>query len=264
MQQGKVIGIIPARYNSSRFPAKMLAIILGKTLLQHTYENARAFSALDELIVATDDIRIFNHVVAFGGKAVMTSVDCPTGTDRLAEVVRNFPSFQEAEVVVNIQGDDPCLPQDIVAAVVDKLLSEPNNSMATAVCPITDPAAAIDPSVVKCILDKRGCALYFSRSLIPGGHSLLFSPHIQYYKHLGIYAYRTAFLLHYSNLPMTPLQQAEDLEQLKVLENGYQIGVAIVQEQDIPGVNTPEDIAKVEPILCQRNSYSSLVESALH
>ncbi len=258
----QVLGIIPARYQSSRFPAKMLALIAGKTLLQHTFENASRFEGLDALVVATDDQRIFDHVVGFGGEAVMTSVSCPTGTDRLAEVIKLYPRYQHYEVVVNIQGDDPCLPKDVVEAVVEKLLSDSSVAMATAVCPLTNADNARDPSMPKCVIDRHGHAMYFSRALIPGSHQLDFNPKTTYYKHLGIYAYRTDFLLHYSDLPATPLQLAEDLEQLKILENGYRIKVAIVQEQDIPGVNTPEDIAKVEPLLCQQNSYSSLVESA--
>lgn len=261
IMKAKVLGIIPARYQSSRFPAKMLAVIAGKTLLQHTFENASQFDGLDDLVVATDHQRIFDHVKSFGGKVVMTSPSCPTGTDRLAEVMKLHPDYQQYQVVVNIQGDDPCLPKDIVEAVIEKLLSNPGVAMSTAVCPLTNAEQAKDSSVVKCVIDRHGHALYFSRALIPASHNLDFNAKTTYYKHLGIYAYRTDFLLHYSELPATPLQLAEDLEQLKIMENGYRINVAIVQEQDIPGVNTPEDIAKVEPLLCQRNSYSSQVES---
>jgi 3-deoxy-manno-octulosonate cytidylyltransferase (CMP-KDO synthetase) len=261
MKPRRLLGIIPARYQSSRFPAKMLATIQGKSLLQHTYENAREFK-LDDLVVATDDQRIFDHVLAFGGKAVMTSVECPTGTDRLAEVVRSYPAYGEADIVVNIQGDEPCLPAEVVEALIQQLEADPTAVMSTAVCPITSRETALNHSVVKCVLDNQQRALYFSRALIPSSHTDDYSPTTRYYQHLGIYAYRTQFLQQYSELPTTPLQLREDLEQLKILENGHRIKVAIVHQQEIPGVNLPEDIAKVEAILCQRNTSLSPAGSA--
>lgn len=261
MKKPFVLGAIPARYQSSRFPAKMLATIQGKSLIQHTYENALRFR-LDDLVIATDDPRIQAHVEAFGGKAVMTSSDHRNGSDRFAEVIRRYPVYAKADIVVIIQGDEPCLPADVVEAVIQQLEATPDAVMATAVCSITTREAALDSSVVKCVLNKQQEALYFSRALIPSSHNGDYCPQTHYYQHLGIYAYRTPFLLHYAELPMTPLQKREDLEQLKVLENGYRIAVAIVDQQEIPGVNLPEDISKVETILCQRNTSLLLAGSA--
>jgi 3-deoxy-manno-octulosonate cytidylyltransferase (CMP-KDO synthetase) len=258
----KIIGIMPARYHSIRFPAKMLAVIAGKTLLQHTYENALTFDILQDLVIATDDQRIMDHVLAFGGKAVMTSPSCPTGTDRIAEVIKNYPQYSDASIVVNVQGDEPFLSSQTVTEVVQLLEDDPSAVMATAASPIRCREAALDPSVVKCVLDRNGNALYFSRGLIPHSHTQDFCPNTTYYQHYGIYAFRTNFLMHYAELPQTSLQMREDLEQLKILEHGYRIKVAVIQEQDIPGVNTPEDAAKAEPLLCQRNTSLSQAVSA--
>lgn len=262
MVTNRVIGIMPARYGSSRFPAKMLAVIAGKTLLQHTYENALKFEILADLIVATDDQRIYDHVIDFGGKVVMTSPEHPTGTDRLAEVISRFPEHRSASVIVNVQGDEPFLSIPAVNGIVQELQNDPIAVMATAASPIRCPKAAMDSSVVKCVFDNNRNALYFSRALIPASHNLQFCPNTTYYQHYGVYAYRPDFLLHYAELPRTALQLQEDLEQLKILENGYRIKVAVIQEHDIPGVNLPEDVAKVEPFLCQRNISSSLAVSA--
>ncbi len=260
----KVVGIIPARYGSTRFPGKMLVEIAGKSLIQHTWENAQTFQGLSDLVIATDDWRIFNHVNDFGAKAVMTSPDCPTGTDRLAEVVREHTAYQDADIVVNIQGDDPGLPGDVIQALTALLTDDPNAVMATAASPLTQEEEAHDPSVVKCVTDLKGNALYFSRALIPAGHSLSPQAGVSYYRHLGIYAYRRDFLQHYAQLEKTPLQLAEDLEQLKILEHGYRIKVKIVPEMGVIGVNLPEDIAKIEPMLCAQNSSLSLAESVPH
>ncbi len=257
----KILGVIPARYNSSRFPAKMLALIAGKPLLQYTYDNAKEFPVLDDLIIATDDGRIYDQAVSFGAKVVMTSPDCPTGTDRIAEVIERYPDYARADIVVNLQGDAPCLHNEIVEKIVSMLVADKEATMATAACRITSQEAALNPSIVKCIMDKAGNALYFSRALIPASHSLQYNPNTPYYQHLGIYAYRTSFLSRYAALAPTTLQMSEDLEQLKILENGYRIKIAVVDQNEIPDVNTPEDLAKVEPILCRRNTSSSLAAS---
>lgn len=255
MDKFSVVAIIPARFGSTRFPGKILADIKGKTLIQRTYENAMRCSLLEEILVATDDKRIFDHVVAFGGKAIMTPVDCPTGSDRLAYVVDKLSFLQQAEMIVNIQGDEPCIDPDVTASIIKILQNDATAVMSTAVVRIESEAEAANPSEPKCVLDLQGNVLYFSRNLIPGrlGHG--FCPDINYYKHLGIYAYRPDFLLKYRDLPMTPLQRAEDLEQLKVLEHGYRIKAAIVDSASI-GVNHPEDIKKVEQELCKQSSFS--------
>lgn len=251
MKELQVIGIIPARYQSSRFPGKPLALINGVSLLQHTYTNAKKVKGVDHLVIATDDDRIFEHAKSFGAAVFMTSPHCPTGTDRLAEVISQNQTFSKADIIINIQGDEPVIDPRIIEKVVERLKIDPDAVMATAVIPLKK-EEAMNPSVVKCVTDLNGRALYFSRSLIPGGKKG-YQPENRYFKHLGIYAYRRDFLLKYATLPETPLQIAEDLEQLKVLEHGYTIQVAHVDGFSI-GVDTPEDIQKVEHYLCQQNT----------
>lgn len=261
MKQKKtsVAAIIPARYASTRFPGKPLFPIQGKTLIQHTYENTRRCSFLDSLIVATDDTRIYDHVLSFGGHAVMTPENCPTGSDRLAYVIERDPLLKEAEIIINVQGDEPCLDPETLRKVVEILRSDDTAVMSTAIFPLTAEEAH-NPNVVKCAIDLQGNALYFSRALIPSGHSQKFSEGNPYYKHIGIYAFRPWFLLRYAALPMTPLQKAEDLEQLKVLEHGYKIKAALIHTVS-PDVNTLNDIKKVEQLLCKQNSSLSQAES---
>ena len=220
MTTTRILGMIPARFGSRRFPGKMLADLGGKSLIQRTFENAALCTVLDELVVATDDPRIFAHVVAFGGKAVMTAESCPTGTERIAEAVSQNTAFDTFDLIINIQGDEPFLEPHVIQAVAEILKGDQGAVMSTAVVLLKDEQEAYDPSVVKCVLDTHGKALYFSRNLIPGGHDGTWNPAHTYYKHLGIYGYRRSFLTHYAALAPTPLQKAEDLEQLKVLEHG--------------------------------------------
>lgn len=248
MQQA--VGIIPARYGSTRFPGKPLHPIYGKTLIQRTYENAYKCNSLERVIVATDDQRIFDHVNSFGGEVVMTSNCCLTGTDRLIEVVKTCSI--EKDLIINIQGDEPFLEPEVITKVIEILANDSTAQMSTAIIPILDKEEIENPSVVKCVPDLSGNALYFSRSVIPGNKSHTVLPSNTYYKHLGIYGYRKGFLLKYGELAPTPLQVAEDLEQLKVLEHGYKIKTAIVESQSI-GIDTPEDLNKIE-ILWKQNS----------
>lgn len=252
--QSKVLGIIPARYASTRFPGKLLVPILGKTLLQRTFENACQIEALDKIIIATDDTRIYDHVKQFGGQPVMTSLQCLTGTDRLAEVLQKYPEMLQASAIVNIQGDEPCVDPHAVACAVQLLLQDPLANMATLVTPLETEEEAYHPSIVKCVIDQQHNALYFSRSLIPGNKQRRFSSHTSYYRHIGLYVYRPSFLLRYQALPITPLQLEEDLEQLKALEHGYRIKVAITHKPSI-GVDTPEDLNKIERWLCKQNTF---------
>lgn len=253
-KKSSILAIIPARYGSTRFPGKPLIEIQGKTLIQRTYENTKRCTCLDEIIVATDDQRIFDHVKGFGGDVVMTPTDCPTGTDRLAYVLENDPRLQKAEIIINVQGDEPCLDPSVITQLAEALQSDPSAVMSTAVVKLHEDEAS-SPSDVKCVLAQDGTVLYFSRALIPGGTDLKYRKNVPYYKHVGIYAYRPDFLLKYAKLPMTPLQMAEDLEQLKVLEHGYKIKAAIVNSASA-GVNIPEDIKKVEQDLWKQNTYS--------
>lgn len=241
----QVVGVIPVRWNSSRFPGKPLADLLGKSLLRRTYENARRSSSLDRLVVATDDQRIFKHVLEFGGEAFMTAEACPTGTDRICEVVKSH--FPQAGIIVNIQGDEPCLDPFIIDTLVKHLNENPEAVVLTPVTKIEDPSHIFDPSSVKCVFDKSGKALYFSRAPIPFPQKA--DPNHAYYLHLGVYCFRREFLIRYTEMSSTPLQKMEDLEQLKILEMGYPIHIAIVQDSGM-NVDTPEDLKKVEKFLC--------------
>jgi 3-deoxy-manno-octulosonate cytidylyltransferase (CMP-KDO synthetase) len=248
----QIVGIIPARYASTRFPGKLLKLLLGKSVLQRTYERACGSKVLDRIIIATDDQRIYDHASAFCPHVVMTSKNCATGTDRLAEVVENTTLCDDASIIVNVQGDEPCLNPLVIDAISQRLQEDPTASMSTAVVKLKNREEALPTSLVKCVMDQNSNALYFSRSPIPFLQKDITTT---YYGHLGIYAFRKDFILKYHTLPATPLQIAEDLEQLKVLEHGYHIKVAIVDDVAL-GVDTPEDLKKVEEILCKQNTSS--------
>jgi len=238
-----VVGIIPARYASIRFPGKALANLLGKPMVQHVYERASKARTLERLVVATDDDRIFQAVAAFGGHAVMTSVDHPTGTDRLAEAAADM----DAEIVVNIQGDEPLIEPAVIDAAVRPLVADPSIPMGTLMVRITDPADLHDPNVVKVVVDQQGFALYFSRALIPYARERD-SSKVVYYYHPGLYVYRKEFLLTYASLPPTPLEQTEKLEQLRALEHGYRIKVVETHHRPV-GVDTPQDLERVKRLM---------------
>jgi 3-deoxy-manno-octulosonate cytidylyltransferase (CMP-KDO synthetase) len=241
-----VVGVIPARYASTRLPGKPLQEILGKPMVQHVYERAARSKTLAELIVATDDERIVAAVAAFGGKAVLTSKDHNTGTDRVAEAVRGL----DAEIVVNIQGDEPFVHPGMIDEVVQPLLDDPSLPMCTSMHEITDQEDYANPNVVKVVVDRAGNALYFSRSLIPyprrtEGHRA--------FEHIGMYAYRTQFLLKFASLPQTPLEKAESLEQLRVLESGYRLRVVETRQDYIPlSVDTPDDLERARALARER------------
>ncbi|MGM0439610.1 MAG: 3-deoxy-manno-octulosonate cytidylyltransferase [Chlamydiota bacterium] len=243
----KIVGIIPARYGSTRFPGKMLADLKGQPLIQRTYCNALKCSILDKLYVATDDKRIYDHVQSFGGSAIMTSSECPSGSDRILEALQSTAELSDADIVLNIQGDEPCVAPEVITSIAELLISDSQAMMTTPVTPILSDEEFYNPSVVKCVMDNDYNALLFSRAPIP----YLRDPNTALptaYRHLGLYAFRHKFLVKYSKLSHTPLQVAENLEQLKVLEHGYRIKVAIVNDRGI-GVDVPEDIKKVEKLL---------------
>ncbi|WP_250247943.1 3-deoxy-manno-octulosonate cytidylyltransferase [Chlamydia psittaci] len=245
----KKVGVLPVRWGSVRFPGKPLAMILGKSLIQRTYENIIQSETLDKVVVATDDQRIMDHVIDFGGECVMTSPECANGTERMAETVSRY--FPEAEIMVNIQGDEPCLRHTVVDALVRKLEENPEIHMVTPVAQTTDPHEILTNQKVKCVFDKNGKALYFSRSAIP--HILKKETPI--YLHIGVYAYRRSALFSYIASAPSPLSQAEDLEQLRVLEHGGSIHVCVVEAKS-PSVDYPEDINKVEEYLTCHSSAS--------
>jgi 3-deoxy-manno-octulosonate cytidylyltransferase (CMP-KDO synthetase) len=237
----RALAVIPARYASTRLPGKALIDIGGKPMIEHVYRQAARAAFLAEVWVATDDERIAAAVRAFGGNVAMTRADHPSGTDRIAEAAAGL----NADVIVNVQGDEPMLDPGEIDAVVAPFSTDPELRMSTAAVLITRPEDISDPAAVKVVTDQHGFALYFSRLPIPLYRSDPDGPH---FKHLGLYAYRKDFLLHYATLPPTPLELAERLEQLRVLENGYRIKVVTVQHDAI-GVDTPEDLERVRALL---------------
>jgi len=239
-----IIGILPARWASTRFPGKPLHLIAGKPLIQHVWERCQVCKNLDDLIVATDDDRIFQAVLAFGGKAVMTSEDHPTGTDRIAEAAKAVP---QATHIVNIQGDEPLIDPDLIDELAAAMAADPTLDMATAANPL-DPSEPVvhDPNVVKVVTALDGRALYFSRSPLPFFRNPVSG--LPVYRHKGIYAYSRGFLEKFVTWPPSPLEQAESLEQLRALENGASIKVLITSDTS-PGVDTPEQALEVERLL---------------
>lgn len=259
VKSSPVIGVVPARFASQRFPGKMLAPVLGIPLLQRTFQNVQRFRCLDALYVAVDDRRTHQLITDLGGVAIMTSPSCANGTVRIAQALEYLPiSFPDDAIVINIQGDEPLLPESTCEQLIAALESDPSAVMATPVIPFSPYEDPRDPSLPKCVFDPQGNALYFSRSLIPYYRNTSSGT---YYKHIGIYAFRKHFLMKYSEIPNTPLQIAEDLEQLKVLEMGYKIKAVTVTEDSI-GVNEPKDLLNLERILCQSGSSLSQEASA--
>jgi 3-deoxy-manno-octulosonate cytidylyltransferase (CMP-KDO synthetase) len=242
------IGIIPARYASTRFPGKCLISIADKPLVQWVVERAKRAKSLSEVIVATDDERIAKAVT--GARVVMTSPNHPSGTDRLAEVAAKI----ECDVVVNIQGDEPLIAVEMIDRMVEVLGSgfkvQGSPVMVTWAQLISNATDIENPNIVKVVFDKHGDALYFSRWPIPYVREK--SDRAEFYRHFGIYAYRRDFLLRYVKLPQTPLEKAEKLEQLRALENGFKIRVLLTDHESI-GVDTPEDVARVEALLKKGN-----------
>lgn len=237
----KTLCVIPARYASTRLPGKPLALLAGKPMIQHVYEQAVKARGIQEVLVATDDERICAAVAAFGGQAVLTAATHPTGTDRLAEVARQRP---DVDVIVNVQGDEPLIEPAVIEQLAAAFAERPQLQMATLCTPLEEDEAA-QPSVVKVVTDRQGYALYFSRSLIPYPRQAGVVPA---YKHIGLYGYRRDFLLQYAAMEPTPLERAESLEQLRALENGHRILVLETPCASV-GVDTPEDLRRVEAIL---------------
>ena len=236
----KVLCVIPARFASTRLPGKPLKDIAGKPMVVRVYERASQAGLVDETLVATDDERIKDAVEAAGGRAMLTRADHATGTDRLAEVAEAYP---QVDLIVNVQGDEPLIEPGLIDQLAGLFANEPDLKMATVKTEMKDEAEQKNPNNVKVVCDKAGYALYFSRSLMPyprkGGCPV--------YKHIGIYAYRRDFLLHYAKMEPTPLEQAESLEQLRALENGYRIKVVETKAKFV-GVDTVEDLERVNEI----------------
>ena len=229
-----VLGIIPARLASTRLPRKVLLDRTGKPLIQHVWEGAKACSAIDRIVVATDAEEVVRAVKKFGGEAVMTSPDCASGTDRVAEAARHYP---DAEIVVNVQGDEPEMSPEPLTALVKGMKAKPEAEMGTIVVPWPDEVPLTEPGFVKVVTDRNGYALYFSRSPIPFYRD---AGERTYVKHVGLYAFRAPFLQKYASLPQTPLEKAEALEQLRALEHGHRIAVFMSRYKGYE-VNTPAD-----------------------
>ena len=246
----KFIAVIPARYASTRFPGKPLAVLGGKTVIQRVYEQA--VSVLPEAYVATDDERIFQAVEAFGGRAVMTRADHKSGTDRIEEAVEKIGT--DADVVINIQGDEPFIQPAQIETLMH-LFDDPETQIGTLGKPFETIEAALNPNSPKIVTDRRGFALYFSRSIIPyirGIEQADWLGHYPFLKHLGVYAYRREVLAEVTRLPQSALEKAESLEQLRWLENGYRIRVGITDMETV-GIDTPDDLTRAEQFLAEQH-----------
>ena len=239
-----VVAVIPARYGSTRFPAKALAPICGKPMVQWTYERAMSATLIDRVIVATDDERIVQAVQAVGGEAVMTSPNHQTGTDRIAEVMNGI----EADLIVNVQGDEPLVPPEVLDRLVRAMLDRPETPMGTVAVPLADDSPeATNPGVVKAVVAKDGHALYFTRPMAPFARDSR-PEDAPLLHHWGIYAFRRDFLNAFVKEERSPLERCESLEQLRALEMGAKIYVLKAEEAAV-GVDHPEDIAKVETLI---------------
>ena len=241
-----MLAVIPARFASTRFPGKVIAPLAGLPLVVHTYRQTLKSKLVDEVVLATDNQRVVAAVAPHDVRVVMTRDDHPSGTDRIAEVAEG----SDADIIVNVQGDEPLIEPETIDAAIRPLLEQPDLPMSTAKRLITDPEAIENPNVVKVVCDAAGRALYFSREPIP---------HIRdaadraaapacYWQHVGLYVYRREFLLSYAKWPMTPLERLERLEQLRVLENGYSIMVVETRYESI-GVDSPEDLERVKNLV---------------
>jgi len=234
-QPSRIVAIIPARYDSTRFPGKPLADIAGRPMIEHVYRRVAASTMLSKVIVATDDLRIATRVIAFGGQVRLTKVSHETGTDRLAEVAATL----DCDIVVNVQGDLPMIEPEMIAEVIEPLTADPALVMSTLRQAISDAADFTNPNIVKVVVDAHDNALYFSRAPIPYQREAA-TP----FKHIGLYGYRREFLLTFAALTQTPLERSESLEQLRALEHGFRIRAVETRFESIE-VDTPEDLERV-------------------
>ena len=235
----KAVGIIPARWSSTRFPGKPLHLLAGTPLLKHVWEKCRRAKTLDSVIIATDDMRIANAAFDWGAEVALTSRSHRSGTDRAAEVARHAKHFA---FIINIQGDEPLIKPQLIDGLVEKLRSDRNAKIVTAAHPFENPAGASSPHQVKVVMDASGCALYFSRAAIPFARD---RSKIKYLRHQGIYGFRRETLLRFVKWKPSPLERTESLEQLRALENGVTVHVLITAEGS-PGIDTPEDAKALE------------------
>ncbi len=246
--RARTVAIIPARFASQRLPGKPLADICGKPMIQHVVERTRQASLVDDVIVATDDTRILEAVQAFGGRAIITPAELQSGTDRIAHVARAMP---EAEIIVNVQGDEPLIVPAMIDEAIAPLVSNRKIVAGTLVRKIETPEELLSVSVVKAVVDREGYCLYFSRSTIPFLRDVPLPDWLTrevHYKHIGLYVFSREFLLRYAELPATPLESLEKLEQLRILEHGYRIKAVVTTHNSIP-VDTAEDLERVRKLI---------------
>jgi len=242
-----IVGVIPARWSSKRFPGKPLVMIKGKSMIQRVYEQAKKSKLINRIIIATDDKRIFDEVIRFGGEVMMTSKKHKTGTDRISEVIKNI----DGEIIVNIQGDEPYINPNTIDETVKALMTDDETVKAlmtddeavvsTPIIKISDLKVIKNPNVVKAIRNTKGYAIYFSRSEIPFKRE---KSKTEYYKHLGLYVYRKDFLMKLVKMKQTNAEKSESLEQLRILENGYKIKTVIVKRES-QSIDTPSDLKKL-------------------
>jgi len=245
--------VIPARYASSRLPGKPLLELNGKPMIQHTYERALE-TGVKEIVIATDDPRIFQAAESFGADVVMTSPDHENGTERIAEVAE-IKGWDKDDVLVNLQGDEPLVPKALIEQTAQGLLQHPDAGMSSICTAIDNAEDAFDPNVVKVVLDCQGFAMYFSRAPIPWDRDLYkdgqdkITDIMPAYRHIGMYGYRVSFLQEYTRMQQCPIEQAECLEQLRALWYGVKIHMGITDQPPGHGVDTPDDIKRVEELL---------------
>jgi 3-deoxy-manno-octulosonate cytidylyltransferase (CMP-KDO synthetase) len=264
MKRIKVLAVIPARYASTRLPGKPLSLIGDKPMIQWVYENVKKCELIDKVIVATDDIRIFNHVKHFGGEVIMTSKKHRSGSDRVAEVAKKIPS----ELVVNVQGDEPLISKNILYKTITECIKNKRLQIVTPICRIEYYSELFDTNFVKVVVDKNFYALYFSRSVIPFARdsfslqqqSFVIKDNdviekINFYRHIGVYVFRRNFLFKFLSLPQGKLEQVEKLEQLRILEHGYKIKTVLVNESPI-NVDTEQDLKRVREVFKQKYENS--------
>lgn len=245
----KAVGVIPARWASTRFEGKMLALLNGQPLIEHVWRQAKKSRVLEEILIACDDQRIWDAAKSFGAKVVMTDKDHKSGTDRIAQAAADI----SADVIVNIQGDEPLIDPAVIDNLAKALLDNTNVVMATVIKPISRPEDLDNPNIVKTVIDCENNALYFSRFPIPYNREKKPFSDAVYYKHLGIYAYRKDFLLKFKNLPVSYLEEIEKLEQLRVLSAGYKIKTIQTQHETL-GVDTPQDLVLAERMLKEKST----------
>jgi 3-deoxy-manno-octulosonate cytidylyltransferase (CMP-KDO synthetase) len=240
----EVVCIIPARFNAKRLPGKPLRTILGKPLIQYVWERVRRAKSVDRIIIATDTLKVKNVCEKFGAEAILTSTDCLSGSDRVAQVAKKF----KPEIIINVQCDEPLIPISVIDRLIMELKKNKNLKYVTAAYPIKEKSLLQDPNIVKVVIDKNNYALYFSRAPIPYNRDN--NRRVFALKHLGIYGYRYDSLMKFANMERSNLEKIEKLEQLRILENGYKIKV-VISKYDSISVDTEEDLKKVNKILTE-------------